>query len=802
MLQNGRTSAPTKSDLTAASSLDLLRCDAEPVHVPGAIQPHGVLIALDAAALTVVGLSTNAEAMLGLLPEHTVGFTLASLAQILDAGALAENLARAGLEERNPFKLSLATGETFDAIAHRHEGRIILECEPENVNAELVPKHLYSRVHSALVRLRATSSIEKLCAQVASEVRALTGFDRVLIYAFKPDWSGEVVAEDCRGEAAYLGLRFPASDIPAQARALYRSCRLRMIPTAIYEPAALVVLEGEPPIDLTHAVLRAISPVHLEYMRNMGVTASMGISLMRGDQLWGLVTCNHESGALMVSYEVRAACALLGEVVSSLIDPKERSAAAELRVAFQDIQAKLLQHVAQDADVVRGLTEHSPSILDVTGASGAALSYGGALHLMGATPSREAVDELLAWLEEQGTESLITESLPSLYPTALAWKDVGCGLVASSISFADDVVVSHKSWLLWFRPEVAQTVSWGGDPNKPNVGGQQRLSPRTSFALWKEDVHLRSSPFKRSDVAAGMSLAAALADVVIEIEASRKIRKNARLLEDSHRKLVEQIAANQRVEIELRRAQKLESVGRLAAGIAHEINTPLQYVNSNVELLQDLSSDLRELASSRAGDSVRLESMSAEMGSAIADSLEGLDRVSAIVRALTSFAHPDAAEKSVGDINEAIRVTVKIARGETRDVADVRLDLGSIPPIPILSGDINQVFLNLIVNAAHAIKDTLGGARTRGVIAIKTWVEGTDVIITVSDDGGGIPTAIRESVFLPFFTTKEVGRGTGQGLAICHAVVVDKHDGSLTFESEVGHGTTFRVRLPIPDAGR
>jgi len=259
-------------------------------------------------------------------------------------------------------------------------------------------------------------------------------------------------------------------------------------------------------------------------------------------------------------------------------------------------------------------------------------------------------------------------------------------------------------------------------------------------------------------------------------------------------------------------------VGRLAAGVAHEINTPVQFVSDSVHFVREASEELlglietyrrvqRELIESdRAGEAaavlaeaeeaVDLEYNVENVPKAVARSLEGLDRIATIVRSMKEFAHPDQKEKTPVDINQAIRSTVTIARGEYKHVAELELDLAQLPPVTCHAGEINQVVLNLIVNAAHAIEDAPRDGDALGRIAVRTRVEGAEVVITVQDSGVGIPLDIRDRIFDPFFTTKETGRGTGQGLAIARSVV-QKHAGALTFESELGVGTTFSVRLPI-----
>ena len=283
-----------------------------------------------------------------------------------------------------------------------------------------------------------------------------------------------------------------------------------------------------------------------------------------------------------------------------------------------------------------------------------------------------------------------------------------------------------------------------------------------------------------------------------------------------------ELAERRASELELQQAQKLESVGRLASGIAHEINTPIQFVGDSVhfvrEAVQDLfglieklqlvrsavehgePADAAAAVANAAEQSADLAYLCDNVPKALDRSLDGLSRVATIVRSMKEFAHPDQKEMAEADVNQAISSTLVIARNEFKYVADLETELGAIPPVNCHIGDINQAVLNIVINAAHAIEGSVAGSERRGRISVRTRAEGDSVVITIADTGGGIPEAVRERIFDPFFTTKEVGKGTGQGLAIARSVVVDKHGGELSFESELGRGTTFTIRLPI--AGR
>jgi two-component system NtrC family sensor kinase len=288
-----------------------------------------------------------------------------------------------------------------------------------------------------------------------------------------------------------------------------------------------------------------------------------------------------------------------------------------------------------------------------------------------------------------------------------------------------------------------------------------------------------------------------------------------------HIAIAQDVTERNRLEIDLRHAQKLEAVGRLAAGIAHEINTPIQFVGDNIQFLHDAFADLSKVmekyrclsaaaANGVAGMMLADEVAEAEMAvdinylveeipKAIAQSLDGVARVATLVRAMKEFAHPDRKERAAADINAALLSTLTVARNELKYVADVETELGDLPLAVCNIGELNQVFLNLLVNAAHAIGDAVNGTGQKGVIRVRTSIEEDAVLISIADTGCGIPEDIRDKIFDPFFTTKESGRGTGQGLAIARSVVVDKHGGTLTFASEVGKGTTFFIRLPLDE---
>ena len=307
------------------------------------------------------------------------------------------------------------------------------------------------------------------------------------------------------------------------------------------------------------------------------------------------------------------------------------------------------------------------------------------------------------------------------------------------------------------------------------------------------------------------------------VRSAVRVKEHRDKLDEANARLQTEIAERKRMQAELVQAQKMESIGQLAAGIAHEINTPAQYVGDNTRFLRDsfasidaLFGDLDKLleaakrgeitealiaevdASVRGAD---VEYLKAEVPKAIQQSLEGIERVANIVRAMKEFSHPGNGHKQLVDLNRAIESTLTVSRNEWKYVADLITDFDPhLPQVSCLPGDFNQVVLNIVVNAAQAIANVVeNGSQARGTITVRTRHEGDWAEIRVEDTGTGIPASIRHKVFDHFFTTKGVGKGTGQGLAIAHAIVVHKHAGTIRFESEEGKGTTFIIRLPIAD---
>ncbi|MCU1427354.1 MAG: sensor histidine kinase [Actinomycetia bacterium] len=419
-----------------------------------------------------------------------------------------------------------------------------------------------------------------------------------------------------------------------------------------------------------------------------------------------------------------------------------------------------------------------------------------------------ATPELLWLTRHHGVDTAAAKNVVSLYAT---YNSALSSFVAATYT-SDTMRVSQDAARLGRTGE-----------NVIALVGANTTKARSDILIYLENVARHNRDLRQSAMyALGGALSMIVLLSIVLLSHQRRVERQA---DEAEQHLAALRASTERehevqmaraaLEVELRHAQKLESVGSLAAGIAHEINTPVQFVADNLRFLDESFADLnglvaayrsilknvedlqpseRHRAVEQAEAGADLEFLSREVPGALAQSVDGIARVAQIVRSMKAFGHPDQAAKEQVDLNAAIADTLVVANSELKHTADVDVHYGDLPLVWGFGGDLNQVWLNLLVNAAHAIQ---GAARETGVITVRTRVDGLDVVVEISDNGTGIPDSAAARVFDPFFTTKGVGKGTGQGLALARSVVVDRHQGSLTFDTVAGEGTTFRIRLPI-----
>lgn len=494
---------------------DPTNCDRERIHVPGAIQPHGCLIACTMPTWTVEAASINVDAYLGVSPDSLIGRPLEEVLPhkvVHDLRNVLQSAMVSGGSERLLDVQAGSSDTRFDLSLSASGFQSIIELVPR-AGADTTASDAVILVKSMIGRLKRAATFERFLTTAAAQVRAVTGYDRVMIYQFRPDSSGEVVAESLRfGMPPYLGLRYPASDIPAQARALYKRQWLRMIPDVLYEPVPLLTAPtSTAEIDLSLASLRSASPVHREYMRNMGTRASLTISLMEDDKLWGLIACHHESPR-RISSATCAAAELFGQIFSMQIEARVQSRDLMNAARARDAHDRLLATMPPEETLFDNLPRYEGALRDLLPCDGIGIYSERGFSGAGIVPPPEAIPAMIAALDRvKGLETFATDSLRTIMPEAAGFAEQVAGLLA--IPFSRE----RRHYLLFFRREVVQTVSWGGDPNKPVEPGEPggRLHPRKSFEAWKEIVSGTSLPWLAAELHIAEALRISLLEIVL-----------------------------------------------------------------------------------------------------------------------------------------------------------------------------------------------------------------------------------------------------------------------------------------------
>ncbi len=477
--------SPGPSDGLPAFGADITNCDREPIHIPGSVQPHGALLAVSPLDFRIIHAGGNTLRIFGAEPIELLDYNLAEWIAPDRLSRLRTLLDVEGPLMRPVHAFTIISKqdlETIDTFVYRSGGCVVLELEPVG---ESSPEDALALVQTMLVRVQEAATPHAFCRMLAEEVRRVSGFDRVMVYRFLPDGSGRVDAE-ARGEdvESFLGLHYPASDIPRQARNLYLTNWIRLIPDARYTPAPILPADDPrdgSPLDLSHSLIRSVSPMHLEYLANMGVAASMSLSIIMGGRLWGLIACHHRTPRFL-SHRLRMACELFAQMASAKLETKVGAEEFEAQLKSKRIHEELVTRMSGEPDLAAGLTRYRPNLLDYIIAEGVGLWLDNRFTVLGQTPKAEQVAALVAWLNETAADGVFhTDKLPLLYPPAVEFADVASGLIALSVS------KTPRDYVLWFRPEAVRTVTWAGDPSKPveTVDGGQRISPRKSFSAWR-----------------------------------------------------------------------------------------------------------------------------------------------------------------------------------------------------------------------------------------------------------------------------------------------------------------------------
>lgn len=501
----------------AFGTADLSNCEREEIHLAGSIQPHGALLVVSEPDHRVIQASANAAEFLNL--KQVIGMALADL----DGDLLVRILPHLDPTSQGmPIAVRCrigSPGAEFDGLLHRPPaGGLVIELERAGPSVDLS-----RQIANALGNIRTASSVRALCEEAATLFQDRTGYDRVMVYRFDDEGHGEVFSERRKPELeAYLGNRYPATDIPQMARRLYERTRVRVLVDVNYEPVPLrprlSPITGRD-LDMSLCFLRSMSPIHLQYLKNMGVGATLVISLVVGGKLWGLVACHHYEPRF-IHFELRAVCELLAEAIATRIAALESFAQSQSEIFVQRLEQRMIEAMSREGDWRSAIFDSSQSILQPLGASGSALIYEGQIISTGEVPGTQEIREIGAWLDTRRDRSVVaTASLGIDLPQFAGITKVASGIAVTPISS------NPGEYLIWFRPERIRTVTWGGDPLKPFVIGDNPsdLSPRRSFAQWHQQVEGTSEPWTPADIAAARLIGQSVADIVLQFRAVRTL---------------------------------------------------------------------------------------------------------------------------------------------------------------------------------------------------------------------------------------------------------------------------------------
>ena len=767
--------------------ISLANCDDEPVHAPGCIQGHGLLLALRLADLVVTQVSDNCARWTGLPPEQVLGRPVARVVgsaaaqriqALLQTEVLAQNPCYA-LTARLPAPPGLPETPTrpddrppMDFTVHSADGVLLLELEPSSRAPPAMGQDgdYFSMVKKTIARLKSTQTLAEFCDVVAREARSITGLDRAMVYQFHADDSGEVRADAQRSDLpSWQGLRYPAADIPRPARELFKRIGVRPLPDAqgaLCEMLPLLNPDTGRPLDMTHCALRGASVMYTEYLQNMGVAATLTMPILCGGALWGLIACHHHTPKAM-PYPMRSAAEFLAQIASLEILQAELREHLHYQSRIDAVHLALLSHAAADGQLL--LTRAaSPGLLDGIRADGVAIFQRGRWQTAGATPTEQQLKPLADWLRQtidqthDGLQVLATDALGAAYLPAAEWAGVASGVLALAVSQQPD-----SALIAWFRGEQVQTFRWAGNPNdKPGAAGPSgqfglRLTPRRSFELWQELVRGRSAPWLRVEVAAAQSLRRLVRDLVVQ-QAERLALANAEL------------------------ASSNAELDAFAYAASHDLKEPLRGINSYVKKL------LADAQAGRVQDTDRLQWL-LRLTLRMDTLLDTLLHYSRVGRLALDFIDTDLgpvlveALEMLGARLIESRVQVRIPR-----------------PMPVACCDrlrVREIFSNLISNAVK-YNDKSPAWVEIGYITVHDGPDAAprpastpqaarrESLFYVRDNGLGIEARDLERVFEIFkrlHPQDAFGGGSGAGLTIARKRVA-QHHGQIWLDIGVGVG--------------
>ncbi len=733
---------------------DLIRCEDEPIRIPSLTQSFGGFIILDNKNLNIVQVSSNIKAFTG----YEVHFLLNKKVSFLfESTTLQNKLYSLNKEGQTYLEKSTIFGKVstnFFLRYYRIGSFIYLEVEKDvTASSEAQSAKFGLFLGNYMQGLENYPALLDVLQYTTEQVKSHLGFDRVMIYQFDQDWNGSVVAESCEAHMEpFLGLHFPASDIPAQARELYRENRIRMIPDVSSSPVELIptlnpLTQAKP--DLSMVSLRSVSPIHLEYLQNMGVGASFSLSILYQGQLWGLIACHHHA-CFYLDPETRRSTELFSKIFSNYLEVRIQKDEIEQSKSYIQQEVSLVQELSQSRNLGSTYSKFHEQLIEVNSAQGGAYTFNtSSIQAFGSAPPREDIENVIRWISSQPhTPIFYTHNMGSFLKLSEEGIQKMSGVLA--IRFSSQ----SSEMILWFKPEEIETVYWAGDKNKAMIldekEGKYRLSPRKSFDKWQEIRQGFAKPWSSSEIEIALRLRSHIFEVIQSIRTEEINRK----LQDINDELN---AFNYTVSHDLK--QPIRNIENYSAILLEEFKDTIE--EAGIFMLQTINDSTQVLT----------------------QIIEDLLEYSRVSRSNNEYVHLNMDKL----IKEAFKATAH--------PLDKTIDLQVQEALPNLRGDtilIRHLLLNVLDNAVKYSQH-----QKVSKILVRGQDDSNYTYYTFSDNGIGIPVEQRKKVFQIFFRLHNEGKyeGNGLGLAIVQRITL-RHGGRVWIESNAWGGTDVCFSFP------
>lgn len=741
-------------DIVNRDIVNLINCENEPIHIPGSIQPHGLLIGLT-KEFKIVFCSENISAFLPFKYTEVLGENFEDI-----FGSESFNAIKNSSLQENVLQVKMELEKKiFQCFFHQSNDYYVFEAEPCKVGVEEITD-VYNQTLQFMNYMNATQSLKDLCQMVARETRSLTGYDRVMVYRFDKEYNGEVFAESCREDLEpFLGLHYPHTDIPVQARELYMRNVLRLITDIDYTPVPIYTIDddSDKDLDLSLSVLRSTSPIHVEYLKNMGVGATLTISLIYQGKLWGLIACHHYLSKNLTP-EIRLAAQLQGQFITSQIDVRQSNEEYEVsrktNNALEKITGFDLPPIMESFKII----SINPELLKLCNASGVSLFINGEVYKNGITPPENIIPSLSGWLSEYSNDgSFVTEKIIDFIPAMKSVWDKVSGVIYYSLGKSNSII--------WYRTETITEVNWGGDPSKAIVKDANGLHPRNSFAKWKQINKNRSTPWLHPELNVAAKYAHTLQKQI-----------NLMLLSDEeikYRKLSEKLKESN---------EELQNINWIST---HDLQEPLRKIQIISSMI--LFKEKDNMSENMVLSLHKMNKSAMRMQNLLADIL----KYTKIKNSAKAF--------ELVDMNQMVEEVVLDIKENVVD-AEAEIVISDLPSVNVVPFLIKQLISNILLNSLK-----YSSPERKPLITISVERDVKDVNLGDStyfkfiftDNGIGFHQEYAESIFNIFtrLHSQNEYMGSGVGLALCKKII-QAHNGYITAQSSLGNGAVFMVYLP------